>query len=151
MTSRIGNSQAEKLIGTVRELVQATGLDYVIENVVGARADLVKPIMLCGGSFPELWVYRHRLFETSFPVPEPKHEKHAVRQPKMGRPVARGEYIQVVGHFSNVEYAREAMGISWMTRAQLKEAIPPAYTHYIGAYLLFHLGLAMVRQTSTNS
>jgi len=135
-TFRIGNSNAEQLIAPVRQLLEALGVPWVIENVPGARKDMIDPITLCGATFPYLLVYRHRLFETSFPVLEPVHQRHAWHQPKMGRPVKPGDYIQVVGNFSNADYAREAMGICWMGRDQLKEAIPPAYTHYIAGFVV---------------
>lgn len=133
-TARIGNSSAPMLIGNTRFYLERLGVPYVIENVPEARDYMRSPTYLCGGMFPELRVYRHRLFETSFKVPQRPHYPHTVRQPKMGRPVAEGDFIQVVGHFSNADYARRAMDIPWMGRDQLKEAIPPAYTHYIAHF-----------------
>jgi DNA (cytosine-5)-methyltransferase 1 len=118
-------------------MLKASGRPYVIENVPGAP--LSWPIRLCGKMFPELRVYRHRMFETSFGVSTPYHPAHDEQQVKMGRPVAQGDFIQVVGNFSGVAYAREAMGIPWMTRDELREAIPPAYTLYIGKRLLSHM------------
>ena len=80
-------------------------------------------------------VDRERWFECSFDIEQPElaPPRKAV---KMGRPVKEGDVIQVVGHFSNVAYARKAMGIDWMTRDELKEAIPPAYTKFIGDRLI---------------
>lgn len=43
---------------------------------------------------------------------------------------------QLAGDFSDVAYARLAMGIDWMTRDELSQAIPPAFTDYIGAQLM---------------
>lgn len=76
-----------------------------------------------------LKTYRHRLFETSFRCEQPWHQSHDLVAPqaKMGRRPQEGEFIQVVGNFSDVEAGREAMGIDWMTRDELSEAIPPAY------------------------
>jgi len=90
----------------------------------------------------DLQTYRHRLFECSFPIIAPCHAEHAVRQAKMGRPPRAGEFIQVVGNFSNVALARKAMGIDWMTRDELREAIPPAYAEYIGRAALSHMRAA---------
>lgn len=84
----------------------------------------------------ELFVYRHRLFETSFELPSITHPEHLKPQIKMGRPVREGDVIQPVGHFSGVAYARRAMGTPWMTREDMREAIPPAYTEWIGRALL---------------
>ena len=57
----------------------------------------------------------------------------------MGRPPKRGEIIQVVGHFSNVPEGRRAMGIDWLGQDKLREAIPPAYSKYIGEAALAHI------------
>lgn len=127
-----------KLIEPTRERLIDSGLPYVIENVPGAP--LVNPTLLCGAMF-DLLVYRHRLFETNFPLPFALHS-HGRKQAKMGRPPRDGEVIQVVGHMSNVPYARRAMGIDWMTQTELAQAIPPAFTRHIGEQLLAHLGVA---------
>jgi DNA (cytosine-5)-methyltransferase 1 len=57
----------------------------------------------------------------------------------MGRSAGPGEFIQAVGNFSGVQQAREVMGMPWANRDGLREAIPPAYTRYIGERLLDHL------------
>lgn len=124
------------LIHPTRELLKATGLPYIIENVVGAP--LWTPIRLEGQMFPGLGTSRPRLFETSWPVAQPTIPE-APKHTKMGRPPVEGEFMHVVGHFSNKQAAEDAMGIDWMTRDELKEAIPPAYTHYIGLQLRAHL------------
>lgn len=126
------------LIAPVRERLDEIGLPYVIENVVGAP--LKNPVMLCGAMFPGLRVYRHRLFETNWPLPQPDHPEHVAKITKMGRPPVEGEFMHVVGHFAGVKQAREAMGIDWMTRNELREAIPPAYTSWIAGHLLDYLG-----------
>lgn len=127
-----GNDHPE-LIEPIREMLKASGTPYCIENVV--RAPLLDPILLCGAMFG-LKTYRHRLFETSFPIVAPEHPEHSAKQCKMGRPPKDGEFIQVVGHFSGVEFAKEAMGIDWLGQNQLREAIPPAYSEYIGREFL---------------
>lgn len=124
------------LIAETRRLLVATGKPWVVENVEGAPLD--NPTLLCGLMFG-LRVTRHRLFETSFPVPLVMHPPHHKRPVRMGRPVKEGDLIQVVGHFSNVPYARKAMGIDWMNQAELAQAIPPAYTQFIGAQLAAYL------------
>jgi DNA (cytosine-5)-methyltransferase 1 len=133
---RLRKNDHPDLIGPVRERLIESGVPYVIENVFGAP--LREPTTLCGGMFG-LKVYRHRLFETSFPIWAPHHPPHTAKQAKMGRPPKEGEFIQVVGNFSGVEYARAAMGIGWMTRDELREAIPPAFTQFIGKQLLAHI------------
>jgi DNA (cytosine-5)-methyltransferase 1 len=123
-----------KLIAPTRDLLIQTGLPYVIENVEEARDELIDPVMLCGESF-ELETYRHRLFETNWPLTAPEHLPHMVRTTKMGRVPIEGEYMHIVGNFSGVEKARGIMQMPWANRDGLREAIPPPYTRFIGRQL----------------
>jgi DNA (cytosine-5)-methyltransferase 1 len=109
-----------------------SGLPYVIENVPGAP--LKNPIMLCGSMFG-LKTYRHRLFESNVPIAQPEHPAHTVPTSKAGHWEV-GTYISVAGHCAPMWMAREAMGIDWMNRAELTEAIPPAYAEYIYRQLI---------------
>lgn len=133
------------LIPRVRERLIATGLPYVIENVVGAA--LRDPITLCAAAFglgaDGHDLARHRLFEVNFPVMAPPCA-HG------GRPVigiygdraktSRGPSLAArSSRWSRPEslaVGGEAMGIDWMTWRELREAIPPAYTEHIGGYLM---------------
>lgn len=117
------------LVEPTRALLQATGKPYVIENVPGSP--LKDPVYLAGQMFG-LMTTRERLFECSFDVPFMLVPPPAAKQTKMGRKPKAGDYIQIVGHFSDIAYARKAMGIDWMTQKELAQAIPPAYTQYIG-------------------
>lgn len=136
-----------KLIRPTRTLLQVLGLPYVIENVPAARRELIAPVRYCGSSF-QLDLERHRLFESSVPLKPPPCD-HAWQTPRFrsldSRIVKRGGLARVVGVHGNCNYAGEfplrckAMGIDWMTNAELVEAIPPAYTEHIGAQLLAHL------------
>jgi DNA (cytosine-5)-methyltransferase 1 len=116
---------------------------WVIENVDGSglpeQDDLfgAKGMLLCGTMFG-LRLYRHRLFEASFPLGAPAHPRHDVPASKAGHWVP-GTYVSVAGHCAPIAEAREAMGIDWTTRDELAEAIPPAFTQHIGAQLLKHL------------
>ena len=122
------------LIPATRAALIATGKPYVIENV--PDAPLVNPIMLCGSMF-SLRVIRHRIFETSVPIYFPPgpctHPKNAVgRRGNEGT----GEWITCTGHFANVAKARQAMGgLNWMTRDEISQAIPPAFTEWIARQL----------------
>ena len=80
---RIQANDHPDLITPTRELLRELGLPYVIENVPGAP--LENPIELCGAMFG-LQVYRHRLFEGSFPVEAPVHPVQVAKQVQMGRP-----------------------------------------------------------------
>ena len=138
-TQQIRNYAYPDLIGPTRDLILPTGLPYVIENVAGAKDHLRSPVMLCGGMFPELRVYRHRLFESNLPLTVPAHNPHTVKQTKMGRTPVEGEFVHVVGNFCGVEYARKAMGIDWMNRDEMAEALPPRYTEHLGHQIKNHI------------
>lgn len=125
------------LVPQTRAKLRESGLPYAIENVPGAP--LENPIMLCGTMFPErLKVYRHRMFETSPAVyfPPAFHNPHMYRPTEVGRKVAEHGWMTVAGHFSDVKAAGAAMGIDWMTRDELAQAIPPPYTEFIGVHLM---------------
>jgi len=127
------------LVSPTRELLHDLALPFVIENVPGAP--LVEPVMLCGTMFPGvLKVYRHRLFETSFFMLSPAHPKHTQRFPQAGYGANAEGWMSVAGHVANVAAARTAMGIDWMTQTEIAQAIPPAYTEFIGTQLLRALG-----------
>lgn len=119
-------------IAPVRELLEATGLPYVIENVPGApmRAD----VTLCGQMFG-LPLYRHRLFESNAPLAQPDHPDHVIPASRAGH-WKPGTIISVSGHVAPISVARLAMGIDWTTREELAEAIPPAYTEHVGRDLM---------------
>lgn len=132
---RLQGNEHPNLIPFLREMLEAFALPFVIENVKGAP--LREPVLLCGASFPELGVYRHRLFESNVPMPLFPHLGHGVKLTKLGHPPVDGEFMHVVGHVSGVAKARAAMGIDWyMTQGEVAEAIPPAYTEWIGRQLL---------------
>ncbi len=126
----LNNVSHPRQISAVRKRLAASGVPWIIENVT--RAPLRNPVMLCGAMFPGVRVYRHRLFEASFAIPQPAEPEHLWPQAKMGRPAKPGEFIQPVGHFSGVQQVRAAMQIPWMTRDELAQAVPPAYTEYVG-------------------
>ena len=126
-------------VAATRALLAVTGVPYVLENVPGAPLD--HPVTLCGSMFG-LDVRRHRLFECSFPilVPPCTHGYQAVGKYSIqehGRrilsPVAR---VYGDGGGKGGDGWAAAMGIDWMTRAELAQAIPPAYTEYVGGFLL---------------
>jgi DNA (cytosine-5)-methyltransferase 1 len=134
------------LIPAVREALEATGKPYVIENVCGARADMRAPITLTGGMFG-LRVERPRLFETNWPLTAPPARKavdplgvYGKRQGPDGRRLWTRKDGSILRAPRTLTEAQEAMGIDWITEWDaLTEAIPPAYTEWIGTQLLDHL------------
>lgn len=133
-----------RLLDPIRDMLIRSGLPYIIENVEGAP--LRNPIMLCGTMFKGLRVIRHRLFETNFPLLTPPHGKHPLvhtfdkRKSHYGKTDDMRDFVSVNGGGNcTVAAARDAMGIEWMTKNELNEAIPPVYTRFIGEQLLSYL------------
>ena len=120
-------------IEATRSLLRKTGKPYVIENVPGSP--LKNPIMLNGAMFGKR-VNRRRYFECHPTMPFILIPPDPPSRFRMGRPVKEGDQITPVGHFSNIPYARKEMDIDWMTGAEMTQAIPPAYTHFIGRQLI---------------
>ncbi len=143
VTASMPNVKADnypKLIEPVRDALMATGKPWIIENVIGAP--LQYPVMLCGLMFG-LKVYRHRLFETSFFMLQPPHEMHSkdsvTNSYRAYSSFGNGAtHISMAGHnFKRVDAVAALNGdCEWMTREELAEAIPPAYTEWIGKQLI---------------
>lgn len=126
------------LVEPVREILTKIGKPYVIENTPGAP--LKNPTLLCGMMFG-LDLYRHRLFETSFDVPFLMDYGHGRKQDGMTGTGEECEHdiCMVVGKARYKGYlpkASQAMGIDWMNEQEIAEAIPPAYTRYIGPFMM---------------
>lgn len=142
------------LVGPTRTALEATGRPWVMENVIPAPL-LRGSIVLCGLMF-KLKVFRHRAFESSIFLFSPPHPSHR------GKLIGKDGMCCVVGHGGGcsrilreqIDLHRNrdgcggqqtkaewetAMGINWMSRNELAQAIPPAYTEYIGRQLIDHL------------
>jgi DNA (cytosine-5)-methyltransferase 1 len=143
------------LLTPTRGRLVGWGGPYVIENVPGAPVR--DPIMLCGSMFglgvEDAELRRHRLFEVNPPLLLTPRCQHGTRDTigiYGGHVRNRRRTIGIYGEgvrdsvrkFDKgvpdftIEQGREAMGITWMTTAELSQAIPPAYTEFIGLELL---------------
>lgn len=121
------------LLTPTRDRLLAAGVPFVIENVPGApmRADVV----LCGTMFG-LKVRRHRLFETNWEIrstPPPCDHSYQVFS-VFGHGAGNNKWGKRPDAGTAAEW-REAMGIDWMPRDVLSQAIPPAYTEWLGHQL----------------
>lgn len=131
----LGADEYPDLLTPTRELLKATGLPYVIENV--PTAPMENGFVLCGTTFG-LPIVRHRRFEVSPPmglIPSACH------QASFGRATDHpGTYPFAHGAWRPAwrEYVLPAIW-PWMTLEESHDAIPPAYTEHIGFYLLAHL------------
>jgi DNA (cytosine-5)-methyltransferase 1 len=127
----------DDLLTPTRELLIKTGLPWIIENTPGApmRPDYI----LCGCNFNLPRLRRQRWFETSWQgfdlMPPCSHPDPTVTV------AGHTGYRKGPGH---TRYGRltdwvAAMGIDWMNRDELAQAIPPAYTEHMGTELMAHI------------
>ena len=129
---RVNVIEHPDLVGPVRERLKASGKPYIIENVVGAP--LRASTMLCGTMFG-LRIIKHRIFEANWPLPFPPGlcDHHDVYNPWQGKGRSAKEH-------------REAQGTPWIPSAggasrkngytgDLNNAIPPAYSEFLGTRL----------------
>ena len=138
------NTRAQKrdhprLIEPVRDMLKSFGRPYAIENVT--EAPLLDPVQLCGSMFG-LGVRRHRLFECSFFLLQPQ-----CRHKLSARPIAvygdhpqqPGDKTYRVNRARNLAEGQQAMGIDWMPWRPLTQAIPPAYSEFVGRAAIAHI------------
>lgn len=139
------------LIPATRVKLIAANIPYIIENVEGAPLN-PESIRLCGTMFDlgcdDAELRRHRIFESSFLLTAPncRHGSRDVVGVYGGH--LRNRRRRTIGIYGegcrdgrrksdrgvpdfNIEDGRRAMGIDWMTIAELCQAIPPAYSRYI--------------------
>ena len=132
LTPMAHRSRHPRLIGAIQEALRATGRPYVIENVPNARKHLMEPFMLCGSMF-DLPIWRHRFFETNaFPFPLVLSCNHGTLPVLISGTYRRKKHGIVERADYSVAERRAAIGIDWMVDKELDEAIPPAYTEWIG-------------------
>lgn len=136
------NTKHPDLVTPTLALLQQVARVWIVENVLRAPLSPFSPV-LCGLMFG-LKLFRHRRFECSHFLWVPPHPSHA------GKKVGVDGMVCVAGHgdcsrrhrksvpadHRNKAAWEKGMGIDWMTRDELAQAIPPAYTHYLGTQLL---------------
>jgi len=128
------------LIPETRAKLNETGLLYTIENVPGAP--LISPVRFCGSMFGlganGAQLRRHRDFETNWLLMSPgtcQHTTPTIGIYGEGCRDSRRKHDKTIPEYTVVD-GREAMEMPWATLAELCEAIPPAYTRYIGRQML---------------
>lgn len=135
-TNKAHRGNHPNLIPEIRRRLRATSKPYIIENVEGARFELINPIKLCGTMFG-LPIYRHRYFESNaLPfslLPPCQHFDNPIlvtgttqKRDSAGRRLAE----------PSTQERRDAMQIQWMSRTELDQAIPPAYSEFLGRQIL---------------
>lgn len=130
----------ECFIERTREKLKAWGGPYIIENVPGAP--LINPAQLCGSAFG-LKVRRHRLFESNFPLRGVECDHKAQGRPvdvsgTGGRRINRrpDDHGGNTNKPRNIQEAQAAIGINWMCRKEIAQAIPPAYSEFLARQIL---------------
>ncbi len=137
----------DRLIPATRAALVATGKPYVIENVYGARGELIDPILLCGSMFDLtavdddgtlLRMERHRVFETNFDLAPPRpcfHDKSVDVGGSYGgarRDRWEAKHVRRGGYVPSLPVQRALLGAPWMTQQGCYRSIPPVYAEYIG-------------------
>jgi DNA (cytosine-5)-methyltransferase 1 len=115
-------------IHIIRDTLELTRKPYIIENV--PNAPLIEPIMLCGRMF-DLPLIRHRLFESNYELKKPEHKPHDGNEiPVYGNGTSLW-HVNTKGKKFTISEKQSAMGIHWMNRRELSQAIPPIYARYL--------------------
>jgi DNA (cytosine-5)-methyltransferase 1 len=130
------------LVAPTREHLRVVGVPWVMENVQGAP--LTAHVQLCGTSFglilgDEWELQRHRLFELSgffLLSPACQHDPRRCALGVYGNGGGPKHHRTPKGSKASIGEARALMRIDWMTTAEISQAIPPAYTEFIGRALL---------------
>lgn len=140
----------DRLIPVFRDVAEAAGRPYVIENVADARRELRAPLLLCGRMFglkatdddgTPLVLDRHRLFELSAEVRPPVHDPHDRSLQVAGsyagarRDKDEARHIRKGGYVPSARVQRELLGVPWMSERGCQLSIPPAYTEWIARAL----------------
>ncbi len=137
-----GKGNPDDLLFEVLDIAANWTVPYAIENV--ERAQMGKTYHVCGSMFPELSVRggtrqlrRHRQFKVNFEIPVRNCQHNGLK--------AIGLFGDLGGYGPPPSYtecpktldeAQQLMGITWMTYNEMKEAIPPPYTHHVGHHML---------------
>ena len=139
MNNRWG-SDSPPLIAVTQACLDSMAIPFVLENVAGARHELRNPVELTGEMFG-LRVHRPRLFElggwTCLVPPRPRRQTDPVAV--YGKDDGRRLFTRTDGtelRVAELETASAAMEIDWMSWDEIREAIPPAYTRFIGEQFL---------------
>lgn len=140
VASKSHNGKADThpdLVAPTRDALVGTGLVWIIENVIGAP--LVGAKVLCGTMFPKLRVLRHRQFESNVELNVPGCGDHPLcytvdkRKPHCGHLDEMTAFVMVNGGGNcSKAAAADAMGIDWMTKAEMNDAVPPVYSEFLG-------------------
>ncbi len=140
--SHLKGKEYPDLIATTRQALEGSGRFWVIENV--ETAPLQAAVRLCGSYFM-LPIRRHRIFESNIllfgtPCQHRWQLRSGKRYPtcfqEKGGLRRKSTVVQIYGHTHGVGLWPQALGIDWMNRDEMTQAIPPVYTEFLGKQLL---------------
>lgn len=143
-----------ELIEPTRDALDASGLPYAVENVVGAP--LLNPVTLCWSMFrapgsvldldgTPLRMERHRLFESNINLTTPtwhSHDKSVQVAGAYGGGSAdrsHAKFVRRGGYTPSKEVRAALLEIDWMTLHGLSQSIPPFYSEWVGLQLRQHV------------
>lgn len=127
------------LITPIRTRLEQTKCPWIIENVEMAKHMLRSPTMLCGTMFG-LNIWRHRWFEFGnvdpfFLLPPCNHDGYPIVISGQSSRIIDGKRIGRIP----LPIKNAAIGIDWMNREELSEAIPPAYSKFLAERIQEHV------------
>lgn len=129
-----GDREYPDLLVATRYWLNAIDHPYIIENV--EQAPMPNAITLCGTQFG-LRVFRHRKFESNIMLFAPGG-KCTHGRARIG--FDANDYVTIAGHGGDgsgrLDNWQDAIGIQWMDKSTITQAIPPAYTEFLGRQLL---------------
>jgi DNA (cytosine-5)-methyltransferase 1 len=154
MRNRAGLHGTGWLLEATLERLRKTDVLWIVENVVGSGL-ATQPglfgehgVMLCGASFglgtDELDLNRHRLFQSNVPLFAPPCSHRTGKTIGVYGHGTNSWHRELLGRNITIAEQRQAMGIDWCTREELAQAIPPAYTKFLGSQLLAALAATEV-------
>ena len=132
LTPHAARTKHPDIINETRAALIENGKPYIIENVPGARHLLKNPLMLCGTMF-FLKIRRHRFFEIYPRIAPPILFCDHSFNPVLLSGVSR---LKGIRQEHKAKYCRSAAGLPWLSRKGLDNAIPPAYTEFIGKEII---------------
>lgn len=132
MTQVLHKKDYPKMIPILRTHFRHRNMKYIIENVEGAKSEMINPVLICG-LMVGMPMIRHRLFETNLEIDQPAHPKHILKSTPMGRHHKPNTYYpSPCGNFPQFDLIKEVMALPQAKiKREVAQAIPPAYTRLI--------------------
>jgi DNA (cytosine-5)-methyltransferase 1 len=146
VTKTLHDNKYPDLLVPTRNALKASGKPYIMENVPGSpMLDYVK---LRGDMFG-LRTLRVRYFESNCLLIVPSYPKKKGTTSGNGKKYSSfddGYYVTVTGNNFRFTDGKVAMDIFWMTKRELTQSIPPAYSEFLGLQLMRYVNYESLEQ-----